>query len=180
MFYWKRTFMIVLALGAAVCSPYMAPTTVPPARPEQQTVEPFRAALQAYVDQTQPYRKQAAQAAESVPGKAAPTPAAETAVRTRQNVLADALRTKLRPAAKQGDLFVSPAASTIHHDLDQAFAGLRHDLLMDALAEQNDTGKASVAPAHAVISFRESSRSSTSGSGPQRFPSLARRCSLVE
>src|SRR5436305_12486283 len=68
------------------------------------------------------------------------------AVRTRQNVLADALKTKLRPGAKQGDLFVPDAATTIHHDLDGAFAGLRRDLLMDALAEQNDTGKAN-APA---------------------------------
>ena len=59
-------------------------------------------ALQAYIDQTQPYRKQAAQAGETVPGKAGATPAAEKAVRTRTNVLADALKTSLRPAAKPG------------------------------------------------------------------------------
>src|SRR5947208_10693515 len=136
-------------LGTAACSPYLPPTTVP--QSPDPTLEPFRAALQAYVDQTQPYRKQAAQAAENVPGKAAPTPSAEAAVRTRENVLADALKTKLRPAAKQGALFVPTAAAAIRRELDQAFGGLRHDLLIDALAEQNDTGRATAAGALPAI-----------------------------
>ena len=130
-------------LGTAACSPYLPPTTVP--QSPDPSLEPFKAALQAYVDQTQPYRKQAAQAAENVPGKAAPKSSAEAAVRTRQNVLADALKTKLRPTAKQGDLFVPTAATAIRRDLVQAFAGLQHDLLTDALAEQNDTGRATSA-----------------------------------
>src|SRR5437867_13267039 len=112
----KKTLMLLIALSTTMCSPYLPPTTVPAAPPTtpELTVEPFRAALQTYIDQTQPYRKQAAQAGESVPGKAAPTPAAETAVRTRQNVLAEALKTKIRPVAHQGELFVPAAAITIH------------------------------------------------------------------
>jgi len=138
-----RSCLILWAASAivvAACSPYLPPTNVP--KQPDPALAPFNAALQAYVDQTQPYRKQAAQAAENVPGKAAAAPTAETAVRTRQNLLADALKTKLRPHAKQGDLFVPEAAATIHRDLDEAFGSLRKDLLMDALAEQNDTGKA--------------------------------------
>ena len=64
----------------------------------------------------------------------------------RQNVLADALKTKLRPGAKPGDLFVAPIAEAIRHQVAEAFAGPRKDLLMDGLAEQNEAGKASPHP----------------------------------
>src|SRR5216117_2671872 len=105
--------LLTASLGAAAlsaacfaCSPTLPPTTVP--TPANPAFDPLKTALQAYVDQTQPFRKDAAQQAEKTPGKASPEPAAEKAVRTRSNVLADALRSKLRPTAKQGDL-VSPA-----------------------------------------------------------------------
>jgi predicted phosphodiesterase len=132
---------IVVGVG---CGPNLPPTTVP--AQTDPTFEPFRRALQAYVDQTQPYRKQAAQAAEAVPGKATPAAGATQSVRTRENVLADALKTKLRPAAKPGDLFVASIAQAIRHQVADAFAGPRKDLLMDGLAEQNEAGKASPHP----------------------------------
>jgi hypothetical protein len=139
----KSVPLLLIALFLTIrCSPYLPPTTVPQ-QPPDPGLEPFKAALQAYIDQTQQYRKQAAQAQEKTPGKADPNPTSEASVRVRQNVLADALATKLRPNARQGDLFVPPAAAVIRRDLDAAFAGLRRDLLMDALAEQNDTGRAS-------------------------------------
>ena len=133
---------VVLVCSVVSCGPYLPPTKVPDKAAPAPQIETFRAALQAYIDKTQPYRKQAAQAGENVQGKSTSTPAAETSVRTRQTTLAEALQTQLRPNAKQGDLFVPPAAAEIHRDLDEAFKGLRRDLLMDALAEQNDTGKA--------------------------------------
>jgi hypothetical protein len=132
------------AVISAGCGPNLPPTTVP--AQADPTFDPFRRALQAYVDQTQPYRKQAAQAAEAVPGKAAPEAGATASVRTRQNVLADALKTKLRAGAKPGDLFVAPIADAIRHQVAEAFTGPRKDLLMDGLAEQNEAGKASAHP----------------------------------
>jgi len=104
-------------------------------------LEPFRTALRAYVDQTQPYRKQAAQAAEQVPGKDEAATGAEASVRARQNVLAEALKTRLRPNARQGDVLGNAAAAAIRTQVSTAFSGPRRDLLMDALAEQNETGK---------------------------------------
>jgi hypothetical protein len=139
-----RLFGAMTVALAAACGPTLPPTSVP--APPDPTFEPFRRALQAYVDQTQPYRKQAAQAAEAVPGKAAPAAGATASVRTRQNVLADALKTKLRAGAKQGDLFVPAIADAIRHQVSEAFAGPRKDLLMDGLAEQNEAGKAAPHP----------------------------------
>jgi hypothetical protein len=130
--------------ATAACGPSLPPTNVP--TPPDPTFEPFRSALQAYVDQTQPYRKEAAQAAEAVPGKATASAGATESVRTRQNVLANALKTKLRAGAKQGDLFVPEVASAIRHQVTDAFAGPRKALLMDGLAEQNESGKASPKP----------------------------------
>src|SRR5207302_8193951 len=96
----RRKFVgvVVVLASWAACSPTLQPTTVP-AQPDP-TFVPFKEVLQTYVDQTQPYRKEAAVAAEKVPGNAGTTTAAETSVRTRENGLADALRTKLRPNAK--------------------------------------------------------------------------------
>jgi 3',5'-cyclic AMP phosphodiesterase CpdA len=135
----RRSLIVTLAaaLLSVSCSPTLPPTTVP-AQPDP-TFEPFKAALQAYVDQTQPFRKVAAQAAEKVPGKATPAPAAEESVRTRQNTLADALRTQLRTNAKQGDLFQTPTATAIKRQFTTAFGGAQRDLLLDELAEQNST-----------------------------------------
>jgi hypothetical protein len=132
--------LTVMVIGSSVvCAPYLPPTTVPPA--DNPALEPLHTALQGYVDQTQPYRQQAAQAAEQVPGKAAPA-GAEMSVRERQNVLAKAIQSTVRPNAHQGDLLVDGAATAIRAAVDAAFNGPKHDLLMDALAEQNDTGKA--------------------------------------
>jgi 3',5'-cyclic AMP phosphodiesterase CpdA len=136
----KRALLPAWLVGVLLsgsCSPTLPPTTVP-AQPDP-TFEPFKATLQAYIDQTQPFRKIAAEAAERVPGKASPAPGAEESVRVRQNALADALRTQLRPTAKPGDLFQPAIAAAIKHQLTAAFAGPQHDLLLDELAEQNTT-----------------------------------------
>jgi calcineurin-like phosphoesterase family protein len=141
----------VIVVGAAIsaacsaCAPTLPPTTVPPQ--PSPAYEPLKTALQAYVDQTQPFRKEAAQEAERVPGKATAAPAAEQAVRTRQNALADALRTRLRPNAKQGDLVAAPIAAQIVKDINGAFDSPKKDLLIDELAEQNTTPANAAKPA---------------------------------
>src|SRR5262249_11929299 len=91
------------------------------------------------VDQTQPFRREAAQQGERIPGKSSPEPAAEQAVRTRQNALADALRSRLRPNARQGDLVPAPIAAAIVKTIQTAFDSPKKDLLIDDLAEQNTT-----------------------------------------
>jgi hypothetical protein len=136
-----RAPLFSLSVGMAVfftaCSPTLPPTTVP-VQPDA-TFEPFKQALQAYVDQTQPFRKVAAQEAERVPGKATAETGAEQSVRTRQNSLADALRTKLRPDAKQGDLISPDMAKAIVGEIQKAFNTPKRDLLLDELAEQSGT-----------------------------------------
>jgi len=138
---FTRAHVLLVAAAMAVllpaCSPTLPPTTVP-VQPDA-TFEPFKQALQAYVDQTQPFRKVAAQAAESVPGKATAETGAEQSVRTRQDSLADALRTKLRPNAKQGDLVTPDMAQAIVGEIQKAFNTPKRDLLLDELAEQNGT-----------------------------------------
>ena len=142
------TRALVLTLGLVVvcqgCSPTLPPTTVP-AQPDA-TFEPFKQALQAYVDQTQPFRKAAAQEAEKVPGKATADGGAEQSVRTRQNSLADALRTKLRPTAKQGDLVTPDMAAAMTGELRRAFNTPKRELLLDELAEQNATPASGATP----------------------------------
>jgi hypothetical protein len=138
----SRSLIVVLAAAVVsaactACSPSLPPTTVP-AQPNA-AYEPFKTALQAYVDQTQPFRKEAAQEAEKVPGKAAPTGGAEESLRARQNSLADALRTRLRPNAKQGELFTPPIASAIQKEIKAMFDSPQRDLLVDELAEQMST-----------------------------------------
>ena len=86
------------------------------------------------------FRKQAAQAAERVPGKAAPATGAEQSVRARQDSLADALRTKVRPNAKQGDLFTAPMAAAIKAEIQKA---VQH------AAAGSDAGRAGRAEHHA-------------------------------
>jgi hypothetical protein len=128
-------------IAAAACSqtrgPRLPPTQAP--TPPDPTFDPFRAAVQAYIDQTQPYRREAAEAQERVPGKADATPSSAAALRTRQAVLADALRTKLRPTATQGALFTPATATALKHQLAALFESPRRDLILDDLAEQNTT-----------------------------------------
>jgi hypothetical protein len=127
-----------LSAACSACGPTLPPTTVPEG-PPNPVYEPLKNALQLYVDATQPFRKQAAQEAERVPGKATAAPAAEQSVRTRQNVLADALRTRLRPNAKPGDIFSEPVAQEIRGTIQKAFNSPQRDLILDELAEQNQT-----------------------------------------
>jgi hypothetical protein len=138
----SRSLIIVLAAAVVsaactACSPTLPPTTVP-SQPNT-AYEPFKTALQAYVDQTQPFRKEAALEAERVPGKATPNAGAEQSLRTRQNALADALRSRLRPNAKQGDLFTPPVAAEIQKEIKSMFDSPQRDLLIDELAEQLNT-----------------------------------------
>ncbi len=135
----NRALLVAAAIAVLVvaCSPTLPPAIVP-AQPDP-TFEPFKIALQAYVDQTQPFRKIAAQEGEKVPGKATPDTGAEQSVRARQNSLADALRTKLRPTAKQGDLVTPDMAAAIGREIQKAFKTAKRDLILDELAEQNTT-----------------------------------------
>lgn len=131
---------LLTILAMAACSPGCGPTLPPTQAPEQPdpTLAPLSALVQEYVDQTQPFRREAAQAQENVSGKATPTTNAAVAVRVRENVLADALRTKLRPTAKQGDIFTPAIASAIKKHLAQLFRSERRALILDELAEQSE------------------------------------------
>ncbi len=134
----RRVCATAVLLGTFLaCSPTLPPTTVP--AQTDPTFEPLKTSLQAYVDQTQAFRKQAAQDAEKVPGKDTPGAGAEQSVRTRQNSLADALRTKLRASAKQGDILTPPMAAAITHQIADVFNTPRRQLILDDLAEQNST-----------------------------------------
>lgn len=140
------SFAFALLAARALSCASNVPARTAPTQPDS-TFEPFRAAVQTYIDQTQPYRRQAAEAAERVPGAAAPSPTAEAAVRTRQAELVDALRTKLRPNARQGEIFTPRIAPALKHRLESEFAGPKRDLLLDELAEQNEAPVAATAPA---------------------------------
>src|SRR5919204_4940774 len=133
----RMTVAVGLLIIVGACGPTLQPTTAP--KQPDPTFDPFRAVLQQYIDQTQPYRKQAAQAQESTRGKATPTAAAAQAVRTRQNDLADALRTKLRPDARQGELFTPAIGDALRHQIAAAFDSPKRDLLLDDMAEQLTT-----------------------------------------
>jgi acid phosphatase len=122
-------------LGQAACAPHLPPTTVPEVQAPE--LEPFRAALKTYVDQTQPFRKEAATKADAVPNQAAAA-GADDAIRLRQRTLAEAIQTKVRPAAQQGDLFSPAVADLIRRQLASAFAGPKADLIRDELHEQNE------------------------------------------
>ena len=147
----KRPLTVAVAtmLTAVACAPACGPTLPPTQAPEpaDPTFDPLRASIQAYVDQTQPLRREAAQAQENVAGKAEPTPSAATALRTRQNSLAEALRSKVRPGAKQGELLTPPVAAALKKKLTDLFNSERRDLILDDLAEQNTTPAISRAPA---------------------------------
>jgi hypothetical protein len=119
----------------ATCGPTLPPTNAPP-QPDPR-FDALGSSLQAYIDLTQPYRKQAAEVGENVPGQTKSEPASADAVRARQNSLADALRTKLRPTAKQGDILTTQMAASIKEQLDAVFKSERRHLIFDELAEQN-------------------------------------------
>ncbi|HET9763512.1 MAG TPA: metallophosphoesterase [Casimicrobiaceae bacterium] len=131
---WALAVLLFVSIG---CGPTLPPTVAPP-QPDP-TFDPLRAELQAYIDQTQPYRKEAAQAQENSPGKSSPTPAAAEALRTRQATLGEALATQLRATAKQGDIFKPAIAEALRHQIGAAFTGPQMDLLLDDMAEQLTT-----------------------------------------
>jgi hypothetical protein len=135
---------VALMLAAGACGPHLPPAEAPPQ--PNPTFDPFRDALQAYVDKTQPYRRAAAQAQEESAGGKAPTPSAAAALRTRQLVLAEALRTKVRPGAKPGDIFTPAIGEALRHEIAAIFASQRRDLIVDELAEQNTTPPNAPAP----------------------------------
>jgi len=136
--------LVALLAPAVACGPHLPPT-VAPAQPDP-TFDPLRTSLQTYIDQTQPYRKEAAQAQESTPGNATPTPAAAAALRTRQDTLARALATQARANARQGDIFTPPMAEALRHQIADAFVGPQMDLLLDDMAEQLTTPAKSQTP----------------------------------
>ncbi|HZP48147.1 MAG TPA: metallophosphoesterase [Vicinamibacterales bacterium] len=135
--------VVSLSLFVA-CGPNLPPT-VAPAQPDP-TFDPLRTELQAYIEETQPYRKAAAQAQENTPGQGSSTPAAAQALRTRENTLAQALATKLRANAKPGDIFKPPIADALRHQIADAFSGPQMDLLLDDMAEQLTTPAKPEAP----------------------------------
>jgi hypothetical protein len=135
---WTVPATLAAALIAVFCLHGCGPTMPPaqaPAQPDP-AFDPLQSALQAYIDQTQPYRKEAAEAQEQVAGKAEATPSAATAVRTRQSVIVDAIRTKLRPNARQGDIFTPQTGAAIKRLFTQVMSSERRALILDELAEQ--------------------------------------------
>lgn len=136
----RRTAAVVAAalaagwlLGSAACAPHLAPTAIPAAQfPE---VESFRAALKTYVDQTQTFRKAAADQAEAVPNQTS-ADGSEQAVRVRQRMLAEAIQTTVRPTAQPGDVLSADVAELIRRELATAFAGPKGDLIRDGLRDQ--------------------------------------------
>jgi 3',5'-cyclic AMP phosphodiesterase CpdA len=117
----------VVALAA--CGSYLPPTIVPAAR--LPALESFRLALQAYVDQTQPFRKDAAAKGDATVGP-------DEAVRVRQRTLAEAIQTTVRPMAQQGDLLSPSVARLIRQQLATASSGQKADIIRDEMQEQNE------------------------------------------
>ena len=125
------------ALGSAACGPYLPPTTVPAAAIQSPELESFRTALKTYVDQTQPFRKEAAAKGDAVPNQTSAI-AADEAVRLRQRTLAEAIQTTVRPAAQPGDILSPTVADLIRRQLATAFGGPKADLIRDEMEEQNE------------------------------------------
>lgn len=131
----------VLASGA--CASYLPPTVVPAV--QTPALESFRTALQTYVDQTQPFRREAAAKGDAVPDQTSPS-GSEEAIRLRQRTLADAIQTKVRPAAREGDILSPEVADLIRRQLAAAFGGPKADLIRDGLQDQNEGLKAGAVP----------------------------------
>jgi hypothetical protein len=134
---------IVLVASAVGCGPYLPPPVVPTAAPE---FEPFRLALQDYVNRTQPYRREAAAQAETVSGRDTSPENAENAIRLRERAMADAIRLRVRPGARPGDLFSPPTADFLRRAIADAFASPRGDLIRDELIDQTEGSEADAAP----------------------------------
>jgi hypothetical protein len=126
-------FTAASVVALAACGSYLSPTIVPAAR--LPALGSFRMALQAYVDQTQPFRKDAAAKGDAVPDGAI---GSDAAVRMRQRALADAIQTTVRPMAQQGDLLSPSVARLIRQQLATASVGLKADIIRDEMREQNE------------------------------------------
>ena len=122
-------------LGSAACASYLPPTIVPAV--QSPALESFRTALQTYVDQTQPFRKDAAAKGDAVPNQTSAN-GADEAVRLRQRTLAEAIQTTVRPTAQQGDVLSPTVADLIRRQLATAFGGPKADLIRDGLKDQNE------------------------------------------
>jgi hypothetical protein len=136
----STTFGVLLmawfGVTAAGCAPHVAPASVPPV--ERKELQGFESAVKAYLDSTQPYRKNAAAQASSLPNQAKAAPESETAVRLRERTMADAIKKTVRPAAQRGEIFVPDAAALIRRDIGAAFSGPKGGLIRDELADQNE------------------------------------------
>ncbi len=126
-------------LGSTSCAPYLPPTNVPTVQSPE--LESFGGALKTYVDQTQPFRKEAAAKGDAAPNQTSSANDAEGAVRLRQRTLAESIQTKVRPDAKQGDLFSPRVADLIRREIATAFRGPKVDLIRDELQEQTEGRK---------------------------------------
>jgi hypothetical protein len=102
-------------------------------------IDPFDQ-VRAYLDQTKPLREAAARIGESVARSDKPADA-EAAVRARQTALAAEIRGRIRPTAKQGDIFSGASAKVIRQRLTAAFLGDGRDGVRQELQEQNDESK---------------------------------------
>jgi len=120
-------------LGSVACAPYLAPTAIPAT--QSPGLESFRAALKTYVDQTQEFRKAAADQGDAVPDQTSGE-GSEKAIRLRQQTLAEAIQTKVRPTAQPGDVLSTTVADLIRRELATAFAGPKGDLIRDGLRDQ--------------------------------------------
>jgi hypothetical protein len=131
--------MLALAVGLGSgwtsCASHLPSTAVPAVQSPE--FEAFRTALKTYVDQTQPFRKDAAAKSDDLPGQAT-ADGADEAVRLRQRTLADAIQTKVRPSARQGDVLSGPVADKILMQMAAAFMGPKADLIRDGLQDQNE------------------------------------------
>lgn len=136
---WCAAFL----LCSAGCGPYLAPAVAPPVAPE---FAPLRAAIQAYLDQTQVPRRDAVTQAAAVPAQAVSPEQAAEAIRVRERTLASAIRTTVRPTARVGDVLSPEVAAFLRDQLKAAFESPRADLIRDELAEQNE-GRRADAPA---------------------------------
>jgi len=126
---------IAWVFGSASCAPHLPPTTIPAV--ESSVLEPFRTALKTYVDQTQPFRKEAAAKGDAVPNQTSTDTSAE-AIRLRQRTLVDAIQVKVRPEAKPGDVLSAAVADLIRRQLAEAFSGPKADIIRDGLQDQNE------------------------------------------
>ena len=132
---------VAWVLGSSACSPYLPPTAVPAAAVPSPELELFRTALKTYIDQTQPFRKEAATKGNAAPNQATSASDAEGAVRLRQRTLAESIQTKVRPDARQGDLFPPSVAEVIRQQIAKAFRSAKVDLIRDGLLEQTEGQK---------------------------------------